>query len=1136
METQDDEELRLRSVAFKNAHSIFLARQRAEQELLQAKEDLERRTEELARQREWFETTLSSIADGVVAVDDKGGITFINAAAQALTGWSIGAAAGQTLQHVLHVVDERTRRPAPDLVLDLVDEALHNGSPPAARHMLLISRDGREIAVENSVAPITAASGNVCGAVLILHDVSERRRAQEAQFRLAAIVDNSDDAIIGKTLDGIVTSWNNGAERILGYRADEMIGHSITRIIPTERRTEEDLILGRLRCGEKVDHYETVRITKDGRHIHVSLTSSPIRNAEGEIIGASKILRDVTERRHAEAERARLAEVLDKSLNEIYLFDAHTLRFQYVNPCALTNLGYGADTIRTLTPLDLIVEFDESSFRRMLLPLVSGEREKLVFRTVYRRADGSDYPVEVHLQLIADADHKACLAVILDVTEQRKAEEALRRSEAELRALADSIPQLAWMARADGHIFWYNRRWFEYTGAALEQMQGWGWQTVHDPDLLPAVLERWRHSLRTGEPFEMEFPLRGVDGSYRWFLTRVAPVRDASERITRWFGTNTDVDDVRRVQEALRDETRILELLNDVGRTLSSNLDLQMLLQIVTDGATQLSGAAFGAFFYNVTGPDGEAFQLYTLSGAAREAFDRLGMPRNTPVFSATFRGESVVRSHDITQDSRYGAVPPHYGMPPAHPPVRSYLAVPVVARSGEVIGGLFFGHPEPGRFTERHERIIVGMAAQAAISVDNARLYEAAQDAAEERKRLLERERSARADAERVSGLKDAFLANLSHELRTPLSAILGWSQVLRHHLSDNPELRHGLDAIERNARTQAQLIEDLLDMSRIASGKVRLDVQTTDPIAFIEAAVETVRPAAESKGVRVEKFLDPLAGPISGDPGRLQQVIWNLLTNAVKFTPRGGKIQVVLKRVNSHIEISVADTGSGIRPEFLPHLFERFRQADPSTTRKHGGLGLGLSIVKQLVELHGGAVSAKSDGEDRGATFTVELPLTVVHPSLHGGERLHHQAPQFTSVDFRPADLAGITVLVVDDEADARDLFKCILIDCGANVLLAEGAAEALPLIEAERPDVLISDVGMPDVDGYELLKRVRALGRERGGRLPAVALTAFARSEDRTRALLAGFLVHVAKPVDPSELVATIASVVGRTGERD
>jgi CheY-like chemotaxis protein len=384
------------------------------------------------------------------------------------------------------------------------------------------------------------------------------------------------------------------------------------------------------------------------------------------------------------------------------------------------------------------------------------------------------------------------------------------------------------------------------------------------------------------------------------------------------------------------------------------------------------------------------------------------------------------------------------------------------------------------------------------------------------------------------MSELKDEFLATLSHELRTPLSAILGWSQMLRRGVRSEADLYKGLATIERNARAQAQLIEDLLDMSRIASGKVRLDIQPVEPTSFIEAAVETLRPAADAKGIRLEILLDATTGPIPGDPNRLQQVIWNLLSNAIKFTPKDGTVQVLLERVNSHIEIGVADTGIGIKPAFLAHVFERFRQGDGSTTRRHGGLGLGLSIVKSLVELHGGTVQARSPGEGGGATFTVHLPLTVVRRNASNEARLHSTPSKAASGAFHTLDLSGVKVLVVDDEADARDLVKRVLLDCDAEVFTAGSAGEAILLVESEMPHVLVSDIGMPDVDGFELLRRVRELGPAKGGEVPAIALTAFARSEDRTRALHAGFAVHVSKPVDPSRLVASIASVVGRTVE--
>jgi signal transduction histidine kinase/CheY-like chemotaxis protein len=572
-------------------------------------------------------------------------------------------------------------------------------------------------------------------------------------------------------------------------------------------------------------------------------------------------------------------------------------------------------------------------------------------------------------------------------------------------------------------------------------------------------------------------------------------------------------------RKALEEERHGLELLNATGLKLASDLDQRSIVQAVTDAATEICGAQFGAFFYNVVTPQGEAYQLFTLSGAPREAFEKFGMPRNTPVFAPTFSGAAIMRSADITKEPQYGTMAPHHGMPRGHLPVRSYLAVPVRSRTGEVLGGLFFGHPDPAVFDERAERLAAGIAAQAAVAIDNARLYES--------------ERRARAEAERQSELKDEFLATLSHELRTPLGAILGWAQVIASRHMNPEELAHAVQVIERNARAQTRLIEDLLDMSRITSGKVRLDIQPLYPAALIEAALETVRPAAEAKGIRLESMLDPKAGPVSGDPSRVQQIVWNLLSNAVKFTSRGGKIQVVLQRVNSHIEVSVADTGIGIPADFLPHVFDRFRQADASTTRGQGGLGIGLSIAKHLVDLHGGMLRAASLGEGRGATFTVEMPLVVAHLADQRESRAHPAAPAEEPVAPAVApDLSGLLVLVVDDHADAVDLIRRVLEDGGARVVAAGSAAEALAAIARETTHVLVSDIGMPGADGFDLLKSVRELGPHCAA-IPAIALTAFTRSEDRMRALRAGFRMHVAKPVEPAELCLAVASAAGRTG---
>jgi PAS domain S-box-containing protein len=403
----------------------------------------------------------------------------------------------------------------------------------------------------------------------------------------------------------------------------------------------------------------------------------------------------------------------------------------------------------------------------------------------------------------------------------------------------------------------------------------------------------------------------------------------------------------------------------------------------------------------------------------------------------------------------------------------------------------------------------------------------------ADEREQLLSSERAARSEAERLSHVKDEFLATLSHELRTPLNAIQGWAALLRRPGLSDADRERGLATIERNTRAQARIIDDLLDMSRIVSGKIHLDVQTIELHDVIAAAVEAVAPTAQARRIQIGTLLDTTLGPTRGDPNRLQQVVWNLLTNAVKFTPPGGRVEVVLHRVDSHAEIAVRDTGQGIRPEFLPHVFDRFRQADASTTRTHGGLGLGLSIVRNLVELHGGSVRAESEGEGRGSTFIVSLPLPVLTP---GAREEHADAASAAGPAlFEPESgemplLAGARVVVVDDEHDTRELLVRILESRGAVVRGASSAPEALDLVFAGAADLLVSDIGMPGMDGYQLMRRLRERERERQARpLPAIAVTAYARDEDRQRSLVAGYQMHIAKPVDPRELLVAISNLL-------
>jgi PAS domain S-box-containing protein len=802
---------------------------------------------------------------------------------------------------------------------------------------------------------------------------------------LARVVESSDDAIISKDLNSIITSWNPAAERMFGYSAAEAIGQSIRMIVPADRQDEEDMVVGRIRAGESVMHFDTLRQRKDGTLVPISLTVSPIRDETGRVIGASKIARSVTDRSHGGVASRRLAAVIESSDDAIITKDLNSIITSW-NAAAERMFGYTAaeaigQSIRMLIPAELQDEEDV-----VLAKIRSGEKIDH-YETVRQHRDGTR------------------LSISLTVSPLRN-------------------------------------DYGEVVGAS-----------------------------------------------------KVA--RDISERV--------------RLLAADREHTANTQKLNEVGTIVASTLERDEIVQKVTDIATELTRAEFGAFFYNVTDPEsGDAYMLYTLSGVPRNAFAHFPQPRATAIFAPTFHGEGAVRIDDVTADPRYGKSSPYFGMPPGHLPVRSYLAVPVKGVAGNVLGGLFFGHSQVGVFAEQHERLATGVAAWASVALENARLY---------------------ADVQAANRMKDEFLAVLSHELRTPLNAIVGYSRLLRGGMLPPEKAARGLETLERNAAWLTQIVEDVLDVSRIVSGKIRLDVQSVELPVILDNAVASIQPAADAKGVRLQTLIDAGAGPVSGDPSRLQQVVWNLVSNAVKFTPKQGRIQVRLERVNSHLEIIVSDTGIGIRPDFLPYVFDRFRQADAGTTRKTGGLGLGLAIVRHIVEMHGGTVDASSAGENQGATFRVRLPLTIVHPTALEARREHPRAERREALTAL-GDLTGIRVFAIDDEEDALTLLRVVLETAGADVTTLSSPADALERIADVKPDVLIVDLGMPNMDGFELIGHIRRSPNATVRNVPATALTAFARSEDRTKALRSGFEMHLAKPVDPGELVASVATLARRS----
>ena len=636
---------------------------------------------------------------------------------------------------------------------------------------------------------------------------------------LASIIDSSDDAIVSKDLDGIITSWNKAAERIFGYTRDEAVGRSILMLIPPDRTPEEADILDKIRHGIRIEHFETIRRHKDGNLIEVSVTISPIRDSAGVVIGASKIARDVSDVRRKARAAILLASIVSSSDDAIISKNLEGI---------ITSWNEGAERLFGYAPCEIIGQ--------PILRLIPADR----------------------------------------VEEEPKIIERLKRGE-----------------RVD-HF-----------------------ETV-----------RVR---KNGEQFPVS-------------LT-ISPVRDASGVIVGASKIARDITDVKRMAE---DRDRI-----------------------------------------------------------------------------------------------------------------------------------------------------------------------------AREREQLLESERAARAHAEHANRMKDEFLSTVSHELRTPLNAIVGWTDVLADGGENHQEVIQGVEIIRRNALMQAQLIEDLLDLGRISSGKMTLNVQSVDLAGIINEAVQSVQHSADMKMITIRTIIHDARGGLLGDAKRLQQVIWNLLTNAIKFTPKAGRVQVAVARTASHIQLSVSDNGAGIAPEFLPHVFDRFSQADASSTRKQGGLGIGLALVKQLVELHAGRVHAESEGVGQGSTFTVLLPIAVTR----GYEKANPE-PDVAVNDGSIPDLSGVRVLAVDDDRDSLEVIRRILRHRHADVTTAGSVEEALKALVTVRPDVILSDIGMPDYDGYDLIRRVRNLPG--GAAIPAAALTALARPDDRMRAMKAGFQTHVAKPVAAAEIVAVVSSL--------
>jgi PAS domain S-box-containing protein len=949
-------------------------------------------------------------------------------------------------------------------------------------------------------------------------DITERRQAEEARLRLAAIVESTDDAIIGKTLDGTVTNWNAAAQRLYGYTPEEMIGRHISTIVPPELDEELAGILSRIRGGGAVEHLETARVRKDGGRINISVTISPIRNASGEIVGASTIARDITGRKRAEDEKARLTaqvEVERRRLRDLVSHvpgvvweawgepDAAGQRIDFVSDHVEQMLGYTVEEWLATPNFWLTVVHPEDRERA-----AAEAREKFEsglggtssFRWVAK--DGRVVPVEAQSVVIHDEGGRpvGMRGVTMDISARRRAEAEMRESERRYRALADAMPQIVWTARADGYLDYYNRRWFEYTGLSFEQTQGWGFQAALHPSDLERAVRAWATCVQTGEPYLVEYRFRrAADGQYRWHLGRAEPLRDASGQITKWFGTATDIHDQKEAEERLR-------FLAEAGALLASSLDYEATLaRLARLGVTALADYCL----IDVVEDDGSLRRVATAH--AVPAFEELTAElrkfppdprRGQGVAEAlrTGRTQTVAPLTDETLDTvsvgvGHAALLRRLGL-------RSYMSVPLLSR-GRVIGAITFAHTGAARdYTPTEVAFAEELARHAAIAIDNARLYGRARE---------------------VNRAKDEFLATLSHELRTPLTPIIGWTHMIRSGHIGAQDAEQGLRVIDKNSQALSRLINDLLDMSSILSGKMRIERAGVELASVVREAVETTRPLAASRGVSFDVALCEGADSlnVSGDRTRLVQVFWNLLNNAVKFSAKGGLVRVACRSDGGAAHVEVSDDGAGIPEGFLPHVFERFRQADGSTTRAHGGLGIGLALVKSFVEAHGGTVSAASDGEGLGSRFIVSLPLVREEPRAEPEDE--GEPPALETC----ADAETCHVLIIEDARDTLDMLRVVFGARGYRTTACESAEEALRVAESTRFDIIVSDIGLPRIDGYELIRRLRRLPHLSD--IPAVALTGYAAPKDAESALGAGFDAHIPKPVDPSALAEEIEQIL-------
>ena len=894
------------------------------------------------------------------------------------------------------------------------------------------------------------------------------KKRNEQDLFLKCLLEANVDGIIAFDMECRYTLWNRAMEEFSGVNREDVLGRSAFELFSSLKETGEDkYYLAALAGKMVVAEARPYNIPESGRSGFFDGYYSPRYDETGRVIGGVAIIRDVTDRKRAEAsvkEAHRLAFHVENTPLAVIEWD-HEFRVLRWSPAAERLFGWSSPEVigKRFSDWSFVVQEDVEAVNEIGKRQNQGEEHHGVLRNRNYTRLGSVVNCEWYNSALYDDRGKlvSVLSLVLDITVATRIEEALRKSEAQYRLLFESNPQAMWVYDLETRRFLaVNNAAIQRYGYSREEFLTMTIEDIRpseDVQILRKYLENsnphfnqageWRHQRKDGTIITVEITSNRLDFEGRRAVFVLA--QDITER--------------RAAETALRESEDRYRDLVDNSHELICTHDLEGRVISVNPWASRVLGY-----------PQESLIGINIRDGLLPEYRDEFDKYIEKVKTEGSARGMMKVRT-----------------------------------ATGEI---RIWEYYNTLRTQGVETPIVRGMAHDAT-----------------ERTQALKREKEARIEAEEANRVKDEFLSTLSHELRTPLTAIMGWSNLLLHGEVDESKQQQAIETIARNADSQCQLIDDLLEVSRIITGKLRLDFVGCELQPVVQAAAESLRPTAEAKGVKLNVVLPSNLGMVMGDRERLQQVVWNLVSNALKFTPAGGEVNVRLQRIDSHLEISVSDTGAGIHLDFLPHVFDRFRQADGSTTRAHGGLGLGLAIVRHLVELHGGEAIADSPGIGKGATFTVRLPLMLpVEPQVHIDSG---KARRVVVSDHSSVSLSGLRVLIVDDEEDARELVSVMLTKSGAAMKCASSSSEAMAIIESWRPDVLIADIGMPIEDGYGLIKRVRELPRELGGQTPALALTAYARTEDRARALSAGYQVHLSKPVDRVELAAVVARLAER-----